>query len=108
MNEKKFIDIIKNILSEDCIVKLRKVDPRISHYEIYVKLKNEDINEIKKIYPDVMIEYGLFGHIKLIKLSGKEGFTIYNIDGNKREKLIQKHETEYKQKMNSLNGKVIF
>lgn len=33
MNETKLIDRIKKILNKDCIVKLRKVDPRISHYE---------------------------------------------------------------------------
>ena len=60
------------------------------------------------MYPEVKIEYGIFGHIKLVVLNGREGFTIYNIDGNKREKLIQKHESEYKQKMDSINGKVMF
>lgn len=108
MNETNFIDKIKNILNEDCVVKLRTVDPRISHYELYVKLTNADINEIKKMYPEAKIEYGIFGHIKSVVLNGREGFTIYNIDGKKREKLIQKHDFEYKQKMASIDGKVVF
>ena len=49
MNDTEFIDRIKKVLSEDCIVKLRKVDPRISHYELYVKLRKEDVDKIKKI-----------------------------------------------------------
>ena len=108
MNDTEFIDRIKKVLSEDCIVKLRKVDPRISHYELYVKLRKEDVDKIKKIYPKVKIKYGLLRRIKTIMLNGKEGFTIYNIDGNKREKLIKKHEEEYKQKIDSIKGNVIF
>lgn len=108
MNETEFLEKLKNILNENCIVKLRKVDPRITHYELYVKLRDLDIKKIREIYPKVKIKYGLFKNIKSIILNGREGFTIYNIDGNKREKLIKKHEDEYKQKMDLINGKVIF
>jgi hypothetical protein len=92
-----FLDSLKHILNEDCIEKLRVVDPRVHHFSLYVKLKKSDIKKILNIYPDVKIEYSFLKKIKKISIYGRKSFTIYNVTGKKREKLIEKHDKEHKE-----------
>jgi len=54
-------------------------------------------------YNDVKIQYTLLKKIKTISTVGKEGFTIYNVIGKKRERLIKKHDKEHEKALKKVS-----
>ena len=107
MNNSKFLNGLKNILNDNCVEKLRIVDPRVNHYELYVELKKSDIKEILTLFPEAKVEYTFLKKVKSVSQKGKEGFTIYNVSNKRREKLINKHDQEYLKDLEEIKKKGI-
>jgi len=103
MEKDKYLEPLHEILNKDCIEKLRIVDPRVHNYSLYTKVTNDEVNKIKNAYNDVKIQYTLLKKIKTISTVGKEGFTIYNVIGKKRERLIKKHDKEHEKALKKVS-----
>ena len=77
------LDSIKKFLNKDYIEKLRILDPRVKHYELYVKLTSSDVKKILQICPNAKVNYNMLGRIRNISTDGIKSFTIYNVTGKK-------------------------
>ena len=114
-----FLKPVRDILGENCVIKIRMSDPRVVHYSIYVRLNKDYTKRILNAYRPkidrydqnkVTVEYSFFKRIRTIDVScggysdlpnpvKKESFTIYNVPNKKREELILEHDFEQNEQL---------
>lgn len=87
-----------NLLGSDYEVRLRVLDPRVNHYQCYGEVNDEVYQKIINIYPNAKKEYDENGILSIV-VGGKIGFSIYNVTGTDREKLIAQHDEKYAKKL---------
>jgi len=91
----KVKEYLHDLLGKNYDVYLRILDPRVNHFDCYGELLAADCKKIMEIYPQAKLSVSQENTIDNISVSGKVGFTIYNVIGEEKEKLIKVHDDEY-------------
>ena len=86
------------LLGPDYEVKLRILDPRVNHFECYGEVNDEIYQKIINMYPNAKKEYDENGILSIV-VFGKIGFSIHNVTGTDRDKLIAQHDEKYAKKL---------